>query len=77
MVCNVVDTPVTTPAAVTVAMGLDALLHTPPGVPDVVSVICAPEQTLSKPDIVPAFGSGFTVTAWLVVNVPQLNVDDV
>ena len=78
VVANVVDTPVTTPpAAVTVATGFEALLHVPPGVPELVNVICAPEHTLSRPVIVPANANGFTVTGWLVVNVPQLNVEDV
>lgn len=64
VVASVLDTPVTTPpAAVTVAMGFEALLHEPLMPVGLVSVICAPEHTLSKPTIAPANGRRFTVTA--------------
>lgn len=77
VVASVVVTPVTTPAASTVAIGLDALLQVPPVAVGLVSVICEPEQTLSGPTIAPANGSGFTVTWKVLLFDPQLNVFDV
>lgn len=77
VVVSTVARPVTTPPDVMVATVGATLPHTPPGVPDVVRVICAPEHTLSKPAITPELGNGLTVTAWVVVALPQLKVDDV
>ena len=78
MVANAAETPVTTPALVIVAIAVDKLLQVPPTAPVTsVNVICAPEHTLSKPVIAPAFGKGFTVTACVAVALPQLNVDEV
>ena len=64
MVAKAEETPVTTPALVTVATAVDKLVHVPPGVAVAsVNVIIAPEHTLSKPVIAPAFGNALTVMA--------------
>ena len=76
VVARVVETPVTTPVGDTVATAEDKLLHVPP-VPVVDNVIDEPEQTLSRPEIVPGFGNAFTVTACVAETVPQLNVEAV
>jgi hypothetical protein len=78
VVAMVVDTPDTTPVAVTVAIGLEALLQAPlPVAVGLVRVICAPEHTLSRPSMVPAKGNGLTVIDSVVLADPQLNVLDV
>ena len=62
----------------TVAIAVDKLLQTPPGVPvGFDRVVTAPEHTLSRPTIVPPIGGALTVTAWLAANDPQLNEDTV
>ena len=63
--------PVTTPE-VTVAFAL-LLVQAPPLTP-LVSVILDPTQTLEAPVILPALGSGLTVTIRVVVPAPKLPV---
>ena len=61
--------PVTSPVdAFTVATALSLLVHVPPGVPLVASVVVAPAHIIAVPVIVPGVASGFTVT----VTVPLL-----
>lgn len=64
------DTPVTTPPAVTVAMVVLLLLHAPPD-PVVVSVVVPDWQTEVAPLMVPPDGVGFTVMVRCARNVPQ------
>ena len=59
--------PVTTPETSTDAMELFALLHTPPEAVSV-NVTIEPEQTLSRPTIVPASGNALTVILRLAVS---------
>ena len=65
--------PVTSPVAPFTVTFASALVQVPP-VTMLASVTEAPAQTLSKPDIVPASGSALTVTAYVAVALPQLNV---
>ena len=65
-------TPVTTPVdAFTVATAVLLLLHVPPLIPVLVNGVDKPVQTDAAPLKVPAFATGFTVTAWVAVDVPQ------
>ena len=76
VVARPAETPVTIPAGETDAIADDKLLQVPPDVPVASArLIVAPEQTLSKPVIEPALGSGFTVTAWPIAALPQLKVE--
>ena len=59
--------PVTTPVLLTVAVPVALLLHIPP-VAASVSVVVALSHTVAAPDIVPATGSGVTVTTKVTVN---------
>ena len=61
---------VTTPAMLTVAVGLLAL-HAPPGAASV-NVIGEPRQTADGPEIVPAKGILSTATIFVAVTDPQL-----
>jgi hypothetical protein len=61
------------PEVPTVATPVAVLLHTPPGAISV-SVVVAPGQTETVPVIIPATGSGFTVTTRVAASVPQLLV---
>lgn len=63
------DTPVTIPAALTVALPLLAA-HVPPG-SDGVRVMLLPMHTEEKPVIVPEAGSAFTVTGFAVTALPH------
>ena len=54
----------------TVAMPVLLLLQVPPPLPSV-SVVLAPVHTVGIPVILPALGKGFTITAVVVVVVPQ------
>ena len=65
-------TGVTIPPALMVAWAL-LLLHTPPADPSL-SVIAEPTHTLAGPLMLPALGNGVTVTGWVAVAVPQLEV---
>jgi hypothetical protein len=65
--------PDTTPVPLTVATDGTVLLHTPPVVASV-RVTLPPVQTVLAPLMVPADGSGFTVTAAVAVSVQQLPV---
>ena len=65
--------PVTVPSVPTVALAVAPLAHVPP-VAVVVSAVVAPTHTVAAPVIVPALGSGSTVTACVAVAVPQLLV---
>lgn len=67
--------PPTLPTASTVALVVLLLLHTPPGAALLSDIVDA-SHTAVGPVIVPANGSGLTVTAWVAVSVPQLNVYD-
>jgi hypothetical protein len=70
------DIPVTIlPMAIgiTVAVVL-LLLHVPPGSAAADKVMLAPVHRLEEPVIVPASGSGFTVTVAVVAALPQLLV---
>ena len=61
-------TPVTTPVPeFTVATAVLLLLQLPPLVPLLVNVVVDPTQTVAAPLTVPAFGSGFTVSALVAV----------
>ena len=62
--------PVTLPEASTVPTEVVTLLHAPPAAPSV-RVVLAPTQTTGVPVIVPAFGSGLTVTTCVAAAVPQ------
>lgn len=62
--------PVTTPAALTVAIVVGVLLHVPPGVV-LVSVVVKPWQTVSLPVIMPASTRGWTVMITESLSVPQ------
>jgi hypothetical protein len=59
----------------TVAIDVLLLPHVPPPV-ELLRVVDADKQTAFTPVIVPAFGSGFTVTIWVSVAVPQLLVNE-
>ena len=61
---------VVSPVAATVAIVSALLAHVPPGI-DADSAIDDPTHTASFPVIVPASGSGFTVTIVLVNTVPH------
>lgn len=63
-------TPVTVPVALTLAMALLALLHTPPVVASV-RVTEEPAHTVVGPDMVPADGAGLIVTVVVAATVPQ------
>ena len=65
--------PATTPIVFMVAMPVDPELHTPPSTASV-SVDTDPGQIFALPAIVPAAGSGFTVTTMVERAVPQLLV---
>jgi hypothetical protein len=73
MVAEPAVTPVTTPAASTVATPDALLLHVPPAAASV-SVTEEPAHTDEVPVMVPAAGNGFTVTVVVTVVVPQLLV---
>ncbi len=65
------DTPETMPVELpTVAIPVAPLLQVPPPVL-LVSVVTAPTQSVEEPEIVPAAGKLITVTATVVVAVPQ------
>jgi hypothetical protein len=64
-------TPVTTPDASTVATDAVPLLHTPPPIASA-RVRVAPAQTVLPPVMLPAVGVALTVTAAVVVALPQL-----
>ena len=69
---NVVVTPVTTPVGETVAMLELLLVHTPPTSPvGLLSVMEAPEQTLSAPVMAPANGVLFMEIFLLELIGPQ------
>jgi hypothetical protein len=68
------ETPVTTPVeGFTVAAAVFVLLQVPPLIL-LTNVVVEPVQANVVPPIVPAFGSGLTVTAYVAVAVPQLVV---
>lgn len=73
MVAVPVDTPVTMPVLLTVAIPAALLLHTPPVVASVKGVV-APVHTVAVPVMVPALGKGFTVTTAVALPLPQLLV---
>ena len=67
--------PVTTPVALTVATPVDTELHTPTGLAVAsLSVVVVAGHIFSDPVMVPATGSGFTVTTTVAAAVPQLFV---
>ena len=68
-----VPTPVTRPAASTVATVVVALLQLPP-VPVVVSKVVAPTQMPETPDITPANGEATATTVLVTVSERQLEV---
>jgi hypothetical protein len=70
-----VATPVTAPVLLTDAVDVLLLPHVPPLVA-LLREIEADKQTSFMPVIVPAFGSGFTVTICVSVAVPQLLVKE-
>jgi hypothetical protein len=70
MVTEPTDTPVTTPAVLTVAREASLLLQVPP-VPVVVKLIVVPVHTVLGPLIVPALGMGNTVIGLVLRAVPQ------
>jgi hypothetical protein len=59
------------PVVFTVATPVFVLLHIPLVAGSVRGVIIV-GQRVNRPDIVPAFGSGFTVTTTVAATVPQL-----
>jgi hypothetical protein len=63
-------TPVTTPPALTVATEELLVVHAPPETP-LVSAVVTPTQTEVAPEIVPAEGRPFTVTANVSMSVPH------
>jgi hypothetical protein len=63
------ETPVTTPAELTVAIAGDALLHDPPVVASFNDVVPA-GQIVVVPLMLPAFAKAFTVTTVVAVNPP-------
>ena len=65
------DIPVAIPVEPTVAIPVDTLLQTPPAVASV-SVAVVPGHITGNPIIVPAAGSGLTVTTTVAAAVPQL-----
>ena len=67
------DKPATKPVASTVAVAGMVLVHAPP-VAASVNAVFAPAQTVGIPVIVPALGSGLTVTIRVAAAVPQLLV---
>lgn len=68
-------TPPTTPEEFTVATDVLPLVHTPPVTTSVNTVVPAGHKA-AVPEIVPAFGSGFTVTIAEVTAVPQTFVTE-
>ena len=66
-------TPVTIPDMPIVATAVLLLLHVPPVVV-LLNVVVAVAQTIAVPVMVPATGSGLTVTSIVAVAVPQLLV---
>ena len=64
------DTPLTMPVLPTVAYEVANDVHEPP-VAASVSVIAADSQTEVRPLIIPASGSGSTVTVYVAVTLPQ------
>ena len=70
MVLVPVDSPVTTPDVLMVAVVVLATLHVPP-VAVLLIVMVAPTQTTVGPERVPASGAGFTVTTLVATCVPQ------
>lgn len=70
MVSVPVDTPVTTPPPVMVAIVLKTLLHTPLPAASV-RVTCEATHTLDEPAILPALGRALTVKARMDDAVPQ------
>lgn len=66
-------TPITTPlvALIDATPGL-LLLQVPPTLPLLVRVVDNPAQTVVVPLMVPASGSGFTVTRCVALDVPQI-----
>jgi len=67
------DTPVTIPPD-TVAIVVAVLLHVPPAAADAVSVTVAPGHTFAVPLIDPPAGRPLTVTALVVMVLPQVLV---
>ena len=70
MVAVPAATPVTVPVLPTVATVVAVLLQAPPVVASLNPVV-APAQTIAVPVIVPADGSGLTVTTLVAAVVPQ------
>lgn len=69
------DTPVTTPVLLTMAMPVVELLHVPP--PTLfVNVVVLPGHTVLAPVIVPGLTVELTVTVFVAVAVPQLFVTE-
>ena len=66
------ESAVTNPVvAFTVAAETLLLLHDPPPTPVLDNVVAEPVHKKVVPVIVPAFGSGLTVTPYVAVAVPQ------
>ncbi len=70
MVAVPAATPVTTPAALTVAMDIEPLVQVPP-VAVSARVVLAPTQTAIVPVIVPGDGSGVIRTNFVALTEPQ------
>lgn len=75
MVALPAATPVTTPAALTLAIDVLLLVHAPPLTASV-NVDVAPAQMVDAPVTVPADGNGLTVIAFVALTVPQLLVTE-
>lgn len=71
MVVVPVALPLTTPAAVTLAIDGLLLLQVPP-VPVVVNVLVVPTHIIGVPLIVPADGDRLTVITFVAIALPQL-----
>ena len=68
-------TPPTIPVLLTVAAAVLVLLQAPPDVPvPSLNAVVEPAHTVAVPVIVPATGSGLTVTTCVAATVPQLPV---
>ena len=67
-------TPVTTPDVFTDAIAALLLVQAPPEVPSV-SVVVAPVQATEEPEMLPAEGDEFTVTAFVPAAEPQVLVN--
>ena len=75
MFADPIDAPVTTPNAGLAIVAAGALLiHMPPGVPLLVSIMLEPTHTVFGPEIVPGFGSAFIINGKLATEVPQVLV---